>query len=768
MHGHGDDKWVRGRRWLDWILAGLFVMTTVFGIAGFAEGLSPHHKEDCVSTVIGWRETDPIYRFLLLFELGEGGLLVRECYNNGFLAIARFAGPLTVFAGILRLCWNYVAQRLDDWRLSWLREHMVIVGLGARGRAFMKNRVTRLPIVVVESKPNDDTRSFVERNHGLLIVGDGADPKVLRRARVGQAQAMLTATGDDEVNLQIAEAAMSLGERIPDLRVMISDPLIRRSLAGSTAGGRLDVLSLEELAARAFTDRVRLFELVELAGAPRLHLVLAGRGRLLAALVAQILRANVFPDHGRPALTLLAPDPEAVGRELELAFPGTADVAELIPIAFDPGAAAMHLGLAERIAEAGPVTAVISVGDSGQGALRPALALRDGLKRMNLWRAPIFFASASPDSLRPFTAHLDATPRLAEVFEPFAVSASLCNWRVIDALDATARGVHENYRRAHGAISEQGEAASQTVEALRPWEALPATYKRANRRAADHIAAKLLAAGCMTPPGPPRLPADLDLIEGEGELDRLAELEHEGWAVDRRLEGWTSGKVRHDPALIHDCLVPFNELRGPTQDLDREQIKALNDVLLTRAAAGAASDEPGLARRDLWVGITGPAEMSDANAKSWDGFVGAWVGDTLAPAARGRFITLVSSLAPGAALIGALRAADALDAARLPWRLVVPGTWSFPPSLAVANGLVARGGGNRVVPLDGAPQDAVRRQEAYLAIRCDVVLAAPGASAELLSWREQLGAVPRELSVRPRARRPLPPGLVATVAAKLA
>ncbi len=805
MHGHGDDKWVRGRRWLDWILAGLFVVTTVLGIIGFWIGVDPEHTKECTTQALGWAQTDPIYRFLLLFELGEGGLLIRECYSNIFLSLARFAGPLTVFLGIVRLFWNYVAQRLDDWRLSWLSDHMVIVGLGARGRAFMKNRASRLPIAVVESKPDDDTRRFVERNHGLLIVGDGTDPKVLKRARAVQAQALLTATGDDEVNLQVAEAAMSLGERTPDLRVMISDPLVRRSLAGSKAGGRLDVLSLEELAARAFTDHVRLFELVELSGAPRLHLVLAGSGRLLAALVVQILRANVFPGHGRPALTLLGPDPEAVRRELELAFPGTGEVAELIPIAFDPGAQAMHQGLAERIAEAGPVTAIMSVGDNGQKALRPALALRDGLKRMNLWRAPIFFASSSPDSLKPFTAHMDETPRLADVFEPFAVSASLCDWSVIDALDATAKGVHDNYRRAHGAISEQGAPASQTVEALRPWEALPATYKRANRRAADHIAAKLLAAGCVSPPGPPKLPADLDLIEGDGELDRLAELEHEGWAVDRRLEGWTAGPVRNDAALIHDCLVPFDQLKGPTQDLDREQIKALNDNLLARAPAGVASDQVGLVRRDLWVGIAGPVDLSETETQEWEEFAGAWVADTLAPAARGRFITLVSSLAPGAPLTGALIAAKALEAAGLPWRLIVPETRPYPLVLAdfqdhwtagaagavaprvatwteaagqlksAAARLIGQGKDNRVVPLEAAPQDAVRRQEAYVAARCHVVLtvskgrtAAPGGTLEMLSWREDLAAIPHELAVRPRMWRSLPPGIAATVVARLA
>ena len=807
MHGHGDDKWVRGRRWLDWGLAGLFVITAGLGIVGFYIGLDPHLDakalEECQTTAKGWAQTDPFYRFLLLFELGEGGILLRNCYTNIPLSIARFAGPLTVFLGLVRLFWNYVAQGLDGWRLSWLSDHMVIVGLGARGRAFMNDPMPRLPIAVVESKPDDDTRSFVERNHGLLIVGDGADPKVLRRARVAQARAVLTATGDDETNLQVAEAAMSLAGDTPDLRVMISDPLVRRSLTGNKAGARLDVLSLEELAARAFTEQTRLFELVELAAAPRLHVVFAGQGRLLAALAAQILRANVYSGLDKPALTLLAADPDAVRDELELAFPGTGEVADLIPIAFEPAAQPMDEGLAQQIASAGPVTAVISVGVSGQKALRPALALRDGLKRLNLWRAPVFFASAAPKSVRSFTAPLAETARLAEVFEPFAVSASLCDWSVIDALDATARGVHENYRRAHGAISEGGAPASSATEALRPWTQLPATYKRANRRAADHIAAKLLAAGCKAPPGAPELPADLDLLEDPAMLEQLAELEHESWAVDRRLEGWRPGAVRNDTALIHDCLVPFDELKGPTQDLDREQVKALNAELLVRAPLRSVADRSDLVRRDLWVGLIGSLDLNVAEAIWWDGFVSAWVRDTLVPAARGRFISLVSPLTPGGALTGVHSAAEALKTAGLPWRLIVPEARHYPEVVAdfephwaagaaglatpraaawdkagdelksAAHALIRRGDCSRVVPLSGRREDADRRLRAYMASRCEILLAAPkdqtmkpGGTVETVFWRENPGAVPPEVAVRPRARRPLPAGLEPTVVAK--
>jgi len=53
--------------------------------------------------------------------------------------------------------------------------------------------------------------------------------------------------------------------------------------------------------------------------------------------------------------------------------------------------------------------------------------------------------------------------------------------------------------------------------------------------------------------------AFMQFIADEGELDKLAELEHNGWIQARKEANWTSGK-RSDYHKTHDCMVPFGDL----------------------------------------------------------------------------------------------------------------------------------------------------------------------------------------------------------------
>jgi hypothetical protein len=804
MHAGGESKWVRRRRALEAFIGLSVLATLLLGAGGFVFGgltqpelhgslAAAEHQAKCDPAGL-WGATDLIYRMLLLFELGEGGLLVRECYASPLLAVARFTGPLAIYAGLIRLLWGFIGDGWARWRLSRLSGHTIVVGLGERGRAFVDDAAPGAPIVAVDRHADDDMRSFMEHQRGLLVGGDGRHPDILRLVRAPQAKVILAASGDDETNLRIADAATAAGAAGADLRVMVADPLVRRSLAASPSGGRLDVLSLEELAARAFTDRTRLFEIAELMGAPGLHVVLAGSGRLQAAMAAQLLRASVFPGHAKPVLTLLAPEPEAVADELCLAYPGMSDVAVLRPLAFDPERQLLDEGMAVRIAAPGAVTAILACGRDGKEAFKPALALRDGLRRLGGWRAPVFFAAVSPESLAAFTLPFDS-PRLGEVFEPFPISASLCAWRAIAAIDRSAMAFHENYRQAHGEISRDGQAASSTVEALRPWADLPATYKRSNRRAADHVPAKLAAAGCWTPPGVPVLPSDLDLVQDD--LEMLARLEHDAWATDRRLEGWRPGEVRDDGALVHDCLVDFDDLAPPTQSLDRAQVVSLNGGMLSRSRLTAAAAEPGVVRRDLHLGVIGSLSLDAAEAEAWEAFVGRWLAGVLLPAAADRFITLVSPLAPGGDLIAVRKAISVLADSGRPWRLLVPQAVSYVEVLADFEGRWAAGAAglpelsrsdwseartalreaaesvsranpaNRIVPLSVAPKETptrgYQRQSAYVARRCDILLARPkdmsrkpGGVSETLAWREDPGLIPDEVDVRARPRRHIP------------
>jgi hypothetical protein len=68
-------------------------------------------------------------------------------------------------------------------------------------------------------------------------------------------------------------------------------------------------------------------------------------------------------------------------------------------------------------------------------------------------------------------------------------------------------------------------------------------------------------------------PIDTGNIELGGDIqpliERLAEHNHDLWALQRIAQGWKLGKERNDQRKEHPCLVPYSELPESEKDYDR-------------------------------------------------------------------------------------------------------------------------------------------------------------------------------------------------------
>jgi hypothetical protein len=96
-----------------------------------------------------------------------------------------------------------------------------------------------------------------------------------------------------------------------------------------------------------------------------------------------------------------------------------------------------------------------------------------------------------------------------------------------------------------------------------------------------------------------------DLVESFAfsplEVERLAVIEHDRWAADRHLDGWTYGPVRDNARRHHPQLVPYADLSEPMKDLDRFAVRLI-PTLLARSGRGVV--------RILLVGVPEPAETA--------------------------------------------------------------------------------------------------------------------------------------------------------------
>jgi len=108
---------------------------------------------------------------------------------------------------------------------------------------------------------------------------------------------------------------------------------------------------------------------------------------------------------------------------------------------------------------------------------------------------------------------------------------------------------------------------------------LPGTYQKANREQAAYAIRILEAVGF----GVRKAAAKPVVFRGftRNEIERMAELEHGRWNIERLRDGWRPGP-RDDVAKTHNCLAPWEDLPdGPegVKRFDREAVGVFPEIL---------------------------------------------------------------------------------------------------------------------------------------------------------------------------------------------
>lgn len=141
-----------------------------------------------------------------------------------------------------------------------------------------------------------------------------------------------------------------------------------------------------------------------------------------------------------------------------------------------------------------------------------------------------------------------------------------------DVLDGMARAFHANY---------VAENQNKLPPSLRPWPDLAETYQIANREQARYAIMILEACGFQVrPAADPANPKVFSDFTDE-DIERLAELEHGRWNVERLLQGWRRGD-RDESKKRHNCLVPWLDKAVLTDEIktyDRQSVRLFPSLL---------------------------------------------------------------------------------------------------------------------------------------------------------------------------------------------
>jgi hypothetical protein len=167
------------------------------------------------------------------------------------------------------------------------------------------------------------------------------------------------------------------------------------------------------------------------------------------------------------------------------------------------------------------------------------------------------------------------------------------DWKeALDGSGLLSSDYDELAKKFHIAFTQNNTKAAVDAAVDLEWDYLEEEYRVSNRRVAAHMRAILDASGYdldrwlshMSIENP-RLSSDIPShdessdFELGGKLEKLADLQHTRWMIDRSLNGWRYGNVRDNSKRLHNCMVPYESLSEENKDKDRQMVKLIETLL---------------------------------------------------------------------------------------------------------------------------------------------------------------------------------------------
>jgi hypothetical protein len=447
-------------------------------------------------------------------------------------------------------------------------------------------------VVAVEKDEGNDMIEPCREDGAIVVIGDARDPHLLRRVQVGGARVVISVSGDDGVNAEVAVrtralAARSEGNGLTAL-IHIVDPRLctllrmRELCAGAEDAFVLDYFNVFESGARELLDERSPFDQEGDVDCP--HIVLVGLGRFGETLLVEMAKRwkkDTLDNTGsRLRVTVVDRVAENKTGSLAVRYPKLESVCDLEAVQLDVNSPEFEKGdfLLARSGRC-DVSYVCVCLDDESSALSAALTLHH---RLSGRKVPIVVRMAYEAGLGVLLARQGGNVEY-ENLHAFGLLDRTCRPELLFAgtREVLSRAIHEHYLEEEKAREEQEKAAGRTP-AKNPsavsWDELPEDLKHSNRHQASHIGHKLDAVGCFLAP---LTDWDADKFEFRvEEVERLAEMEHERFIEERTARGWTRSLGAKDVQEgTSPDLIPWAKLTDKGRRKDRKTITDLPEVL---------------------------------------------------------------------------------------------------------------------------------------------------------------------------------------------
>ncbi len=538
-----------------WAIPVLAVLTVALGVWGWEDD--------------GYRFADALFRTTGLFDTANGFYEARPPGSKDWrFSIAEWTGFATLSATFFLTIFALLQARATHAAARWRRQHVIIVGgEGIASRAFEAAQRAGKSVIWLGAPVLSaaSTRSFALPwpldDHAAIIAEYAKAPDHI-----------LLAEEDDADALVLTRAAREVAPNA-FITVLMRDVRLAEDAAETLNEARTRVLSVAEVAARALCIEHPPFLIAREVGHKRIHALILGFGQHGQAVASDII-ANCRTTYlGLPSITVIDPNAKALEGVLRVRAPEIDACAHFTFIEGrfgSQGVAPNANSLGQALADAGPVTAAYVCLHLDAEALSTAGMLQSLLRAVDIGQPKIFVRLRESETL----AHVGTAYQGLNALIPFGDLDAVIEASefLSNTPDSAARAFSDAYRAALPP-EERDDPANRSA---RPWDELDESFRQSNRDAVNHIPAKLASAGIdpalwLGRAGPPKLTRPNRLYSSNEDLEKLAELEHERWNTERRMNGWRSTTLpsRDDRRRLHPSLVPYEALSDDVKEYDR-------------------------------------------------------------------------------------------------------------------------------------------------------------------------------------------------------
>lgn len=531
---------------------------------------------------------DNLYLTLGLISMNSGAVPPPVSWE---LQIARFLVPaVTAYTAFLAFTSLFI-QQTDRIRLWFIRDQIIICGLGRKGfRLTTQFLQGGNPVVVIEMDEGNDWIENARSAGAIVIHGDAVDPDLLEKVKLHRAKCLISVLGDDGKNAEVAVQAEKLSRSrkggtltciIHIFDSQLWELLREKELhTNNNAHFRLELFNIFDRGARLMLQESPPWMREPTNQQP--HILVVGLGKMGQRLVVEAARGWRIhnPDPKRKIhISIIDLNAEQILESLQIQTPQLEELCEFNAVNMN-----ILSGDFERIGSlfnqdnTFPLDFVYVCLDDEGFSLQTGLKLNHQLRN---YQIPIILRMIESGGLGLLLG------------EDPGAQKSFGNLRIFDLLDQTCtaeileKGTHEVLaRNLHGVYLEGinlSGIAQQPSEVLVPWDNLSEYIKEKNRRQADRIPVMLNSAGYRIAPLRDWDAENFVFSEKgdnqDDEVTRMAKLEHESWCREKKAEGWRYGSKKDSDQKTNPNLIPWEELPPSEKEKNKGYIRDLPRLL---------------------------------------------------------------------------------------------------------------------------------------------------------------------------------------------